>query len=88
MYLFTEPVDEYDVDYFEVDIDSTVIQIQPETANGMARLYYLLPEDLPNGAHTVIITAVNGWGSTPSDPFVFTKALPSKPSGIGLEQGA
>lgn len=87
MYLISDPMPTEEVDYFIIDIDGTTYNSEAEL-NGdgsESRCHFEIPDDLPNGTHTATITAVNAWGTgEPSDPFVFAKASPSKPSGIGL----
>jgi len=85
MYLVTDPMPAEEVDYYIIDIDGTIYNAEPEVVGDQARLHWVLPDDLPNGSHTVIITAANAWGEgPPSDPFVFEKSLPGQVSGIGL----
>jgi hypothetical protein len=83
-FLNTDFVPKDDVAYFEVDIDGTIHKSDPQISGDTCRLHIDV-SDVPLGEHRVIIRGVNIWGAgEASDPFVFTKALPSKPSGITL----
>jgi hypothetical protein len=87
MYLITDPMAIDAVDYFEVDIDGSVVRSDGEVAGSEVRLHYELDPGLSLGTHTAIITAMNAWGAgEPSDPFGFVKGLPGKPSGVGLAE--
>jgi hypothetical protein len=85
-YLISDPVSVDDVDHYIVTIDSNPIIVDGQLdGEGKIRLHYDVT-NVSKGSHTVTVAASNMWGDgEPSDPFVFTKALPSKVSGIGLE---
>lgn len=84
-YITTGYVPEDEVNYYQVDMDGTVTEQQPESdGQGQVRLR-LDVTGVTQGSHSVRISACNEWGCSEfSDPFVFKKALPSVPSGIGL----
>lgn len=85
MFLICDPMPEEEVDRFLVDLDGGLIQVDAERADGMCRLHYDV-SDVSLGDHTAKVAACNEWGDGEfSDPFVFTKAFPSKVSGVGLE---
>lgn len=74
-----------EVDYYQVDMDGTITRVDA-TVDGDLACLKLDVTDVSNGEHTIAISACNEWGcSAFAVPFVFTKALPSVPSGIGLE---
>lgn len=84
-FITTSYVPEEEVSYYQVELDGTTTEQPPESdGQGQARLKYDVTGVAP-GPHTVRLSACNEWGCSEfSDPFVFTKALPSVPSGIGL----
>jgi hypothetical protein len=80
------------VESFLVDIDGQVTESPAniiDTGDPDAdrkRLYFDLTP-VAEGKHKVIIRAKNMWGvSEAAPPFLFTKALPSTPTGIRLEE--
>ncbi len=86
VFVNTEPVPENEVDHFEVELDGVVSTVDPQrdAQAGTAQLH-LDVTGVSLGSHTVRIRGVNMWGGGEyCDPFVFEKALPSKPSGVGL----
>lgn len=69
------------VDAYIVELDGVD---QPESPAVSNHLWFDLA-GIAMGSHTVRARGKNVWGVGPySDPFVFEKALPGKPSGVGL----
>ena len=69
-------------------VDSYIVELdgveQPESPAVDNHLWYDLA-GISMGSHTVRARGRNVWGVGEwSDPFVFTKELPGKPSGVGL----
>jgi len=86
MYLITDPQSIEEVDYFEVNMDGSVTQVDAErdTDQGLARLHMSL-DGITAGDHSVSVAAVNGWGRTAfTAPLDFVASLPSVPSGLSL----
>ena len=83
-YITSAKVPAAEVEYYQVDLDGNISQVDPMIDGDQA----FLKMDVTNvslGQHTVAISACNLWGcSAFADPFVFTKVLPGVPSGIGL----
>jgi hypothetical protein len=86
MFLITDPLPAISVDYYRVDLDGTIEQVDAQLSDDTTekRLHWELPP-LADGDHTVTIQAVNAWGEGVwSDPFVFTSAVPPQVTGIAL----
>jgi predicted phage tail protein len=84
MYLISDSMPTDMVDYFEVELDGTVVRVDAERNGADSRLHYNL-DGISMGNHTARVRAVNGWGvSEYTAPFDFVALLPSMPSGIGL----
>ncbi len=84
MFLISDPQPAGELDYFEVEIDGSVVRSDAQRDGDQVRLHHDLT-GITMGKHTVRISAVNGWGKGEwSDPLAFDAALPSKASGIGL----
>jgi len=66
-----------DVDLYEVQLDGVVAGTTTKPEFDLSAL--------PDGTYVARIRAHNTWGwSALSDPFGFTKKLPTKPIGLGL----
>jgi hypothetical protein len=71
-----------------IGVDSYIVELdgveQPESPAVSNHLWFDMA-GITSGSHTVRAKGKNIWGVGPySDPFVFEKALPGKPSGLGL----
>jgi hypothetical protein len=84
-YIISDPVPGDSLDYFDVNLDGAIEQVQPEVlADGTKRLHFDVGS-VSEGSHEIIYRGVNVWGPGEwSDPYPFVKSLPGKPSGTGL----
>ncbi len=87
-FVVTSYVSGEEITHYEVELDGVLSTVEPQRnpADGTYRLRMDV-SGVEIGQHTLRMRGVNVWGPGEfSDPFVFTKALPSKPSGITLSE--
>jgi hypothetical protein len=83
-YLVTDNQPAGEVDYYEVELDGAIQRVDA-ARNGQDAWLHHDVSGVAMGQHSARIRAVNEWGSSGwTDPFVFVKALPPRPSGVGL----
>jgi len=79
-----EAVTEYEITWEGNPVPETTPAL--DLGDGTVRLNYDMA-GVAEGNHSLTVRAANIWGaSAPSNPFLFTKELPSVPSGMKLQQ--
>jgi len=83
-YLTCAPIVEDIISYL-IDLDGQVTESPPNIIGDGSKRLWMDLTNVSTGEHIVIVRAKNLWGtSEPSEPFTFSKNLPSTPSGLGL----
>ena len=86
-YLTCDPTVE-DIMAYVIDLDGQVTESPPNIIGDGSKRLWMDVTGVSLGEHTVIAYAKNKWEtSPPSEPFTFSKNLPSTPSGLGLSDG-